>query len=121
MFGPTKGTTTRLGQWDGRRQSSRGDLPVLGRLLRWPVLARLSVVLSTATIISVLAWWAAPPLPYRVDEVYPYDLRARVDFDVINHVGLANPDAQERPGIVERYSRGMVLVARGEPIKEREL
>jgi putative nucleotidyltransferase with HDIG domain len=116
-----KGTTTRLGQWDGRRQSSRGDLPVLGRLLRLPVLARLGVVLSTATIISVLAWWAAPPLPYRVDEVYAYDLRARVDFDVINHVGLANPDAQERPDIVEKYARGMVLVARGEPIKEREL
>jgi putative nucleotidyltransferase with HDIG domain len=114
-------SATRLGQWDGRRRSSRGDLPVLGRLLHLPALARLGVVLATATIISVLAWWAAPPLPYRVDEIYPYDLRARVDFDVINHVGLANPDAHERPDIIEKYSRGMVLVPRGAPIQERDL
>ena len=74
MFSPTR-RQGRLCQWDGRRHSSRKEGPVLGGLWRWPVLFRLAPVLVTAVAVTCLASWWSPPLPFRVGEIYPRDLR----------------------------------------------
>jgi putative nucleotidyltransferase with HDIG domain len=67
---------------------------------------------------------------YRVGEVYPHDLRARLDFTVINQVELINQTkgdgAQEKPvlsdrPVFEKYPRNMLLVPRGQPILERQV
>ena len=88
------------------------------------------LVWLTTVLVTALAIWWGPPLRYRIGEVYPHDLRARVDFTVINHVELINQERQrdgvhedvgytERP-VFEKYPRGMLLVPRGEPILERQ-
>ncbi len=118
MFGKSQ---PRLGQWTGRRQSSRAASSLWPGLFRRTVLVRLAMVLATTLGVTALATWGDPPLPYRLGEIQPYDLRVRVDFDLVNPVGLANPDASDRPGVVEKYVRGMVLVPRGEAIQERDL
>src|SRR5262249_14372229 len=78
----------------------------------------------------LLASWGTPPLPYRLGEIYPYDLRVRVEFDIINRVGLTNqflentfkqPRVAESRAILESYPRGMVLAERDDPIDEQEL
>jgi putative nucleotidyltransferase with HDIG domain len=99
---------------------------MLGRLWQRPVLLRLAVVGLTAAAIAGLAWWWGPPFPYRLHASYPYDVRVRVDFDVVNPVELANrnegqpakPD--ERP-LVEHYPAGMLLIQRGQAITDRQL
>lgn len=120
---------SRLRQWNGRRRSSRSET-TLPRAFHRTALARLAVVLLTTLAVTALAYLGDPPLPYRLGEVYPYDLRVRVDFDVVNPVGLANqgreeppapPGMPQRPIVVEKYTQGMVLVERGQPIQEREL
>ena len=78
MFGPLK-KHPRLGQWNGRRRSSRSDEPMLPMLWQRPVLARLAVVWLTTLAVTALAYAFGPPLPYRVGETYPYDLRVRVE------------------------------------------
>src|SRR4051812_15356775 len=91
MFGPFK-KPTRLGQWDGRRRSSRSDEPIWPRLLRRSVLLRLTAVLVTALSATLLAFfWGTPP-SYRVGESPPHDLRARVYFEVERLPGQA-PDS----------------------------
>jgi putative nucleotidyltransferase with HDIG domain len=148
MFGPNK-KQPRLGHWNGRRRSSRSDEPMLPHLWRRPVMLRLAVVLVTAVLVTLMAYSWGPPLPYRVGEVYPFDLRVRVDFERVNHVQLVNQAAQakraaegaeqprpaaagkepavqenarhtERP-VVEKYPAGMLLVQRGRAIREGEL
>lgn len=94
-------------------------------------LGRLAIVWLTTLALTTLAIWWGTPMRVRVGEIYPYDLRARVDFTVVNHVELANQDRQrdaglETPGVnerpvLERYPRGMLLVPRGEPIQERQV
>jgi putative nucleotidyltransferase with HDIG domain len=108
------------------------------------MVVRLGLVWLTTVAVTLIASWWGPPVPYRVGEIYPYDLRARIDFDLVNHVELIKlrqtsepPDniskkelrprevlekAQytERP-VVESYPQGMILVARGESIQERQL
>src|SRR6266446_5835835 len=84
MFNTLKKQSARLGQWNGRRWSSRGGQPVLPRLVRGPVLLRLITVLATMIVVTVLAYWWGPPLPYRQGEVYPTDLRVRAYFEVVN-------------------------------------
>jgi putative nucleotidyltransferase with HDIG domain len=127
----------RLGQWDGRRRSSRSDEPVLPRLWRRPVLLRLTVVLVTTLAATLLVYSWGPGLPYRVGEVYPYDLRVRVDFELVNQAQTerARDEAVEQwqdpelrlrarravPPVVEHYPRDMLLVPRGKPITERQL
>src|SRR5579884_755546 len=54
MFGPSK-KPTRIGQWNGRRRSSRSDEPVLPQLLQKPVLLRMGAVLVTALTVTFLA------------------------------------------------------------------
>src|SRR5947208_7672931 len=83
MFGPSK-KPARLGQWDGRVRSSRSDEPVLPQLWRRSVLTRLGVVLATVVAVTVLAFIAGPPRPYRIGEVYPNDLRVRTYFEIVN-------------------------------------
>ena len=54
MF-PANKKSARLGQWDGRTRSSRSEGPLWPRLWQRPVLLRLSVVLSTALLATLLA------------------------------------------------------------------
>ena len=97
MFGPIK-KKSRLGQWNGRRRSSRSDDPVLPDLGQRHVWVRLAAVLATTLTATFLAYLWGQPLPYRVGEASPRDLRARVDFEVINQpqTDLARDKAVER-------------------------
>jgi hypothetical protein len=65
MFGPSK-KPSRLGQWDGRRRSSRSEEPVLPHLLHRTVLLRLGAVLVTALAVTLTATFhsraGAPPV-----------------------------------------------------------
>jgi putative nucleotidyltransferase with HDIG domain len=112
-------------------------VPVLPRLWRRTVLVRLAAVLMTVVAITVLAYSWGALLPFRIGEIYPWDLRVRVDFQLINQAqtervreeaseAIADPALREqvrravRP-VVERYPRGMVLVGRGQRITDRQL
>jgi hypothetical protein len=141
MFGTSK-KSARLGQWDGRTRSSREDEPVLPRLWRRPVLQRLALVLLTTAAVTLLVIAWGPPLPYRVGEVYPSDLRVRVYFEVVNQpqtefkreealeitadpVGR-DPATREEirraiAPVIDKYPPGMPLVKRGQPISEKQL
>src|SRR5262245_61551200 len=81
MFATPK-KPSRIGAWDGRRHSSRSELPVLPRLLERPVLLRLGAVLLTALTVTVLAYHCGPTESNRVGQAVPHDLRARVYFEV---------------------------------------
>jgi putative nucleotidyltransferase with HDIG domain len=141
MFGPIK-KQSRLGQWDGRRHSSRSEQPVLQALGQRPALLRLGAVLLTVATATALAYFWGPPLPYRIGEVCPTDLRARVSFEVINQsqTARAREDAVDRlpPGqrddpdicewvrqsvrrVIDKYPRGTPMVLRGQPISEQQL
>jgi cyclic-di-AMP phosphodiesterase PgpH len=141
MFGPIK-KSSRLGQWNGRRHSSRVDAPVLPRLWQRPVLVRLGVILVTTAVVAVMIYAWGPAVPYRVGEVYPNDLRVRVGFQVFNQPQTerrreeavdrlpaaegGDPVAREEarrsvPPIVDSYPSGMLLVRRDQPINERQL
>src|SRR5690242_9264573 len=121
----------RLGQWNGRRRSSRSEEPVLPRLWQRPVLLRLATVLVTALAVTYLAFSWSPPLPYRVGETYPRDLRVRVYFTLVNpaQTERARDEAVERlpaaesgdpvareearravAPVFEKYPPGMLLV-----------
>src|SRR5262245_19921133 len=115
MFGPLK-TNPRLGQWNGRRRSSRSDEPMLPKLWRRPVLLRLAVVLLTTFAVTALAYGWGSPLPYRIGETSPHDLRVRIDFEVVNPVELINQkegplgaEPARRPA-VEKYPQGTLLI-----------
>src|SRR5260370_1380558 len=141
MFGPIK-KHARLVQWNGRRRSSRSDEPVLPRLWQRPVLVRLALVLLTTTLVTLLIYTSGPPLPYRLGEVYPNDLRVRIYFEVIDQAQTEwkreeavrqfldpeKPDPTSReeirravPPVVQKFPPGMPLVQRGQPIQERQL
>jgi putative nucleotidyltransferase with HDIG domain len=140
MFGPIK-KPTRLGQWDGRRRSSRSDEPVLPRLWRGSVLLRLGAVLVTALTATFLAYYWGPSQSFRVGEICTHDLRARVNFEIVNQAKTdrlrdeavdrlppemrSDPAACEEarqavPPVVERYPTGTLLVQRGQPISEAQ-
>jgi putative nucleotidyltransferase with HDIG domain len=119
MFGSFR-KHPRLGQWDGRRRSSRGEQPILPRIFHRPVLVRLAVVWFTAGLVAALALWTGPPFPYRLYESYPYDLRARVDFEVLNPIALVNRGGVPTP-VFEKYQAGLLLVPRDQPITGRQL
>jgi hypothetical protein len=138
MFGPIK-KPTRLGQWNGRRRSSRSDEPVLPRLWQRSVLLRLGAVLVTALSVTFLAYYWGPSQSYRVGEICTHDLRARVYFEIVNQAQTdrrrdeavdqlpadkrSDPAACEKarqavPPVVERFPTGTLLVQRGQPITE---
>ncbi len=121
----------RLLQWNGRTRSSREEEPILRQLANRQILLRLALVwLTTLAVTAFAVWWGAP-LRYRVGEVCRYDLRARVDFTVVNHVELVNQERQRAESIhesavytnrpvFEKYPRGMLLVPSGQPIQDRQ-
>src|SRR5437016_2988621 len=140
MFNQKK--ISRLGQWNGRRRSSRSEDPVLPNLWQRPVLMRLAPVLATVLLAAYLAYQGGPPLPYQVGEVHSRDLRVRVYFELVNQPQTEHardeaveqlpaqfsedPQAREAarltvPPVIEKYSPGMLLVPRGQPITERQL
>src|SRR5262245_8010635 len=131
--------TSRIGQWDGRRRSSRADGPALPQLWQRPVLVRLGAVLAMAVGVTLLAFYWGPSHAYRVGQACPHDLRARVYFEVVDHVQTArkrdeavaalpaemqsDPAAcesarQAMPPVVERYPPGALLVQRGRSITD---
>src|SRR5579871_1289669 len=142
MFHSNK-KSSRLGQWDGRRRSSRNEEPLLLRLWQLPVLLRLATVLATMLLVTFLAYRAGPPMPYRVGEVYATDLRVRATFEIINQPKtdlaraeailqqlppdqIVNPAARERallavPPVVDTFQAGAALVRHGQPITEAQL
>ena len=126
MFGTLSKKLPRLLQWNGRTHSSRHDEPLWRTLTRRHTLARLAVVWFTTLAVTGLAIWWGTPMRYRAGEVYSHDLRARVNFTVVNHVEFVNQDGGEkavhsdRP-VFEKYARGILIVPRGEPIQERQL
>src|SRR5438067_3878820 len=141
MFNQHK-KNARLGQWDGRRRSSRSEEPVLPCLWQRPVLLRLAPVLAAALLVTFLAYEWGTPLPYRVGQVYPRDLRVRAYFELVNQTQTEHardeaveslppdlsedPQAREAarlavPPVVEKYSPGMLLMPRGQPLTERQL
>jgi len=130
MVSPQK--QPRLQQWDGRTDSSRHDEPLLRQLAHKRTIIRLAIVWLTALAMTAFAAWWGVPMRYNVGEIYSHDLRARVDFVIVNHVELVNQDVQEgdivhekavlsNRRVFEKYPRGMLLVPRGTPIQERQL
>jgi putative nucleotidyltransferase with HDIG domain len=140
MFGAIR-KNSRLGQWNGRRRSSRGDAPFLLKLFHRPVFLRLFPVLFTALLVTYLAYRGGPPLPYRVGAIYPRDLRVRVYFELVNQTQterardeavqrLPEPQSEDPVAreetrravapVVEKYPQGMLLVPRGQPVSERQ-
>ena len=123
MFGPFK-KSTRIGQWDGRRRSSRSDEPVWPSLLHRPVLLRLAVVFVTALSATFLAfYWGTSGSSYRVGEIAQHDLRARVYFEVERlppQTQRDNPEAPPGPPLLEQFPPGTLLVQRGVPITEAQ-
>src|SRR6516165_11315933 len=83
MLGSPK-KAPRLGQWDGRRHSSRHGMPVLARLAQPHVLLRLLPVLVTVLWATLLVYISGPPLPYRYGEVCDREQRARIFFEVVD-------------------------------------
>src|ERR1700722_7154888 len=84
MFATSK--KWRIGQWNGRRRSSRSDEPVLPHLWQRPVLLRLGAVLLTAVFMRVGAYHWGPSQSIRVGQSSMHELRARVYFEVVNEV-----------------------------------
>jgi putative nucleotidyltransferase with HDIG domain len=130
---------SRIGQWDGRRRSSRSEDLVWPNLRRRSVLLRLAAVFATALAVTLLAYTWAPPQPFRCGEVYPHDLRARVYFEIVNQSLTArrrdeavehlppeqrsDPEAWEAARqavapVVHRFPAGTLMVQRGQPITE---
>src|SRR5438093_5060267 len=124
MFGPVK-KLARLGQWNGRKRSTRQE-PFFRRLGQRRVLLRVSVVWLTTAIVTGLAIWWGEPMPYRLGAIYHHDLRARVDFAIANQIAPLNEDTPgirrspnelaAGPAAVE-FTRGTLLVQRGQPIQ----
>ncbi len=112
---------------------------MLQRLWDRLVLFRLGVVWLTTIAVTMLAYWGGPPLPYRVGETRPFDIRARVDFEVVNYVewarqqqavvespfsvGEAHEGAWQAAGrpVTETYTQGTLLAPSGQPIHERQM
>jgi cyclic-di-AMP phosphodiesterase PgpH len=132
----------RLGQWDGRRHSSRHGAPVLARLAQPYVLLRLLPVLVTVLLVTLLTYVSGPPLPYRYGEVCERELRARIFFEVVDEAQTErkrdeaverlpaeqrdDPDAREdardaEPPVTKKYPLGSPLVRRGEPIRREQM
>jgi putative nucleotidyltransferase with HDIG domain len=140
MFGPSK-KPSRLGQWDGRRRSSRSDDPVLPNLWRRDVLLRLGAVLVSALIAASVAYTWGPAQCWRCGEISPHDLRARVYFELVNPAQTvrkqdqaverlsperrSDPAECERarlrvPPVIDRFPGGTLLVQRGQPITDQQ-
>jgi len=138
MFGPFK-KPSRLSQWNGRRRSSRNDDPSLPNMFCRAVMLRLLAVLAVVLGATYLAHNWGGLITYRVDEVRPYDLRARVAFKIVDEEKttrkldemkdlLPDPkrdpkawqDAREKAKEFHEYLPGALLVERNVPISESQ-
>ncbi len=140
MFGPFK-KPSRLGQWNGRRRSSRSDEPVLPYLIQRAVLLRLGAVLTAVLGATYLAHDWGGLMSFRVGEVRPHDLRARVFFEVVDEEETARkrdeavqslPLEDQRnhkkceevrksvPPVKKAFSPGTLLVERNFPITDSQ-
>src|SRR5262249_33695244 len=117
VFGTVR-KLARLGQWNGRKRSTRQD-PFFRRLGRRRVLLRVGVVWLTACLVTGLAVWWGEPMPYRVGAVYPHDLRARVDFRIVNQIAALNEDPSGNADFA--FNQGTLIVRRGQPIQGQQL
>ncbi len=139
MFSLAPKKLSRLLSWNGRRRSSRLEDPMLLHLWQRPVLLRLGAVLLVAISMSFFAYRWGPTLSHRIGQSPAHDLRARIDFEVIDHIQTerrreeaieALPEEQRSdplicqatrkkvPLVVDRYPAGCLLVGRGQPISE---
>src|SRR5258708_5160682 len=110
MFGPVK-KLARPGQWNGRKRSTRHE----------PFSRPLTPARGAG-----LAIWGGEPMPYRLGATYRHDLRARVDYSILNQIAPLNeaPAGGKRspqelaaaPPLVD-IKRGTLLVERGQPIQ----
>jgi putative nucleotidyltransferase with HDIG domain len=117
MFRSTR-KSPRLAEWDGRRRSSRCDaLFDWKSLRRRAVLVRLAVVAITAVLVAAILIGDGPPLPYRIGQSVPRDVRARVGFDVVNVAASAKQESE----VFEHYPAGLLLQPRGRPITSEKL
>src|SRR5579875_1036285 len=140
MFGPFK-KPSRLSQWNGRRRSSRRDDPELPNLFCRVVLLRLMAVLAVVLGATYLAHNWGGLITYRVDEVRPYDLRARVAFEIVDEEATTHkreeamkklpPDLQRNPKackearekvepVMREIPPGALLVQRDVPISDSQ-
>jgi putative nucleotidyltransferase with HDIG domain len=139
MFGPFK-KPSRLSQWNGRRRSSRSDEPELPKLFCHAVLLRLAAVLATVLGATYLAHNWGGLITYRVDEVRPYDLRARVAFEIEDKEASARKrdealqdltwaqqhdpkeieKVNQKSKVVQEFTPGTLLVGRDFPISEKQ-
>jgi hypothetical protein len=132
---------SRIGQWNGRRRSSRCDEPVLPHLWQRPVLLRLAAVLITALGVTIMAYHWGPSQSFRLGQIPGHDLRARVYFEVVDRIATdrkrdeavealpadrrGDPAACEAarraiPVVVDRFPPGTLLVQRGQPIDDQQ-
>jgi len=141
MLGSAK-KQPRLGQWDGRRHSSRHGAPLLARLAQPSVLLRLLPVLLTVLLATLLVYSSRPSLPYRYGEVCERDIRSRLHFEVVDEpqtelqreraVDELLPEQREDAEaceaarqtvapVMRAYPLGAPLVQRGQPIRREQL
>jgi len=136
IFGTHK-KNARLGAFNSRKRSNWARWLMPGTW-RSPVLTRLAGVAATVVIVTALVHAAGPPLPYRVGEILPHDLRVRVGFELVNYsqtermreeleqrrlLGETVPDPplSAFAPVVEKYPAGTPLLRPGHPINERQL
>jgi putative nucleotidyltransferase with HDIG domain len=140
MFASPK-KPSRIGQWNGRRRSSRCDDPVLPHLWQRPVLLRLGAVLLTVLSATFLAYHWGPSQRYRIGQRWSHELRARVYFEIPNPVetarqqdeAVAQLPAEQRSDpvacddarrgvapVIDRYPAGTLLVPCGQAITESQ-
>jgi putative nucleotidyltransferase with HDIG domain len=139
MFASKK--LSRIGQWNGRRRSSRSDEPVLPQMWDRSVLLRLGAVLITALTVTLAAYRWGPTQSYRAGMVSKHDLRARVYFEVVDQIQTdrLRDQAEEAlsqekrtdprliqafrlavPPAVDRFPPGTLIVQRGQPITAQQ-
>src|SRR5690349_20343266 len=121
MFGPFK-KPSRLGQWNGRGRSSRSDDPVMPYLVQRAVLLRLGAVLTAVLGATYLAHDWGGLMSFRVGEVRPHDLRARVYFEVVDEEETArkrDEAVQSLPLEEQRNHKKCEEIRKGvEPVKK---
>lgn len=141
MFASSSKKPSRIGQWDGRRRSSRSDEPIWPQLANRPALLRLAAVLLTTLLVTLAAFHWGPTQAPRVGQVCTHDLRSRLDFRVVDQIQTArqreaavetlpehlrsDPHAVEAvrssvPICYDEFPQGSLLVQRGRPITRQQ-
>src|SRR5262249_54229494 len=89
MRGPSK-KPSRLSLWTGPPPQPDGWPSWLTTLCQPAALTRVCLVVGTVVVLATLAYAWGLPLPFRIGELWAHDVRARVDFQVLDE------DATER-------------------------